>query len=89
MISRRRSSVRAVAAIGVGMMALHQRLEPGLDLGRGGVGFKPERVERLALGIADDAGFAAAPVARLRPRAPNSRNRPSGSSAPSNRRESR
>ena len=57
MISRSRSSRGAVAAVGVGVVALHQELEPGLDLGRRGVDLEPERVERLALGIADRAAF--------------------------------
>ena len=59
---------RAVAAIGVGMVALHQFLEARLDLGRGRVDLQPERVERLALGIANRAGFRRGPLgARPRP----------------------
>ena len=42
---------RPVAAVGVGMMALHQHLEPGLDIGALGIGFKAEHIERAALGI--------------------------------------
>src|SRR5262245_6307750 len=41
------------------MMALHQRLEPGLDLLRCDVAFEPERLERLALGISHRAGLGA------------------------------
>src|SRR5205823_11511704 len=41
------------------MMPLHQDLETDLDLGRGGFGFEPQYVEGLALGVANDAGFAA------------------------------
>src|SRR5439155_9015839 len=50
----------AVAAIGVGMMPLHQRFEPRFDLMRGGVRLKPERVERFALGISHCPGFCRA-----------------------------
>src|SRR6202044_2875567 len=41
----------AVAAIGVGMMALYQHLEPSLDIGSFCVGFKAEHVEGAALGM--------------------------------------
>ena len=47
----------AVAAIGIGMVPLHQRLEPRLDLGRRGIDLEAKRVERLALGIAHDAAL--------------------------------
>ena len=47
----------AVAAIGVGMMALHQFLEARLDVGAARVLLEPQRMERLALGIADGAPF--------------------------------
>src|SRR5262245_11205683 len=39
----------AVAAIGVGMMPLHQELEARLDVGLLRVGIETERVQRLAL----------------------------------------
>src|SRR5262245_13353685 len=45
----------AIAAIGVGVVALHQRLEPRLDLLRGGIRIEAQRVERLALGVARHA----------------------------------
>src|ERR1043165_1766945 len=48
---------RAVAAVRVGMVALHQLLEARLDPGRLGVGLEPERVERLALRVAHRARF--------------------------------
>src|SRR5580692_9226832 len=38
---------RSVATIGVGMVAFHQDLELGFDVGRAGVGFKAQRVEGL------------------------------------------
>src|SRR5712691_1366340 len=41
------------------MVALHQCLEPGLDLLRGGIRLEAERVERLALGIAHRASLGA------------------------------
>src|SRR5262249_7753563 len=50
----------AISAIGVGMMPLHQRLEPSLDLLCGGIGLEPERIERLALCITHGAGFGGA-----------------------------
>ncbi len=50
---------RAVAAVRIRMMALHQRLEPCLHILGRRVGIEPERVERLALGVAH--------AARLRP----------------------
>src|SRR4051812_34938354 len=43
----------AIAAIRIGMVALHQGLETRLDLGAGSAELEAERVERLALGIAD------------------------------------
>src|SRR4029078_548469 len=46
---------RAVAAIGVGMMALHQRLEARFDLHRCRTCVETESFERLALDIAHDA----------------------------------
>src|SRR5438105_12055498 len=58
---------RAVAAIGVGVVTLDQGLEAGLDLLDAGVGLEPERIERLALGIADDAGLALAQPLTVRP----------------------
>src|SRR5262245_46796533 len=51
----------AISAIGVGMMPLHERLEPSLDLLCGGIRFEPKRIERLALGITHPAGLLAAP----------------------------
>src|SRR5207247_6573816 len=49
--------VGTIAAVGVGMMALHQELEPRLDLGRAGAALEPERVERLALGVANETAL--------------------------------
>src|SRR5512133_2067634 len=43
---------RAIAAVGVRMVAFDQRLELPLDLLRRGIRLEAERVERLALGIA-------------------------------------
>ena len=62
MISTQPVLGRAVAAIGVGVVALHQFLEARLDLRRRGVDLEPERVERLALGIADRARLRRAPA---------------------------
>ena len=45
----------AVAAVGVGMMALHQHLEARLDLGLVGADFEAELIQRLALGVAHGA----------------------------------
>src|SRR6266481_7691612 len=45
----------AIAAIGIGMMALHEFLESRLDVGAGRAILQPERVKRLALGIAHGA----------------------------------
>ena len=69
MISTQAVLSGAVAAIGVGMMALHQLLEARLDLGGGRVDLEPERVERLALGIADRARLRRRPARRARARA--------------------
>ena len=57
MISRSCVFGSAVAAIGVGMMALHQDLEFGLDIGPLGIGFKAEHIQRPALGIENLALF--------------------------------
>jgi hypothetical protein len=71
--------------IGIGMVPLHQRLEPRLHLLCRGVRLEAERIERLALGIAhrrnsdsrrSEARRAAAP--------PSSWKMPNGSSAPPN-----
>src|SRR5262245_19946054 len=51
---------RAIAAIGVRMMALHQHLEAQLDLGGGCSRVEPKRIERPALGVSDDAALAPA-----------------------------
>ncbi len=51
----------AVAAIGVGMMAFYQCLEPGLDIGPFGVGFKAERIEGAALRIENLAALGRGP----------------------------
>src|SRR5258708_18567 len=40
----------ATPAVSVGMMALHQLLEAGLDLLFRSLGFEPERAERFAFG---------------------------------------
>ena len=45
----------AVAAVGVGMVALHQQLEARLDLGAVGALLEAELVQRLALGVAHGA----------------------------------
>src|SRR6266536_3459920 len=47
----------AVAAVRVGMMAFHQDLEPGLDIGGARARFQPQHVERLAFGVAHDAAL--------------------------------
>src|ERR1700678_1824120 len=54
----------AIAAIGVGMMAFYQFLEPRLDVGAGGTVLQSERVQRLALGVAYGAPLGLGP--RLR-----------------------
>src|SRR5215470_2828186 len=51
---------RAIAAIGVRVMALHQHLEAQLDLGGGCSRVEPKRVERPALGVADDTALTPA-----------------------------
>src|ERR1041384_4744440 len=43
---------RAIAAVGVGMVPLHQLLEACLDLGGFGINLQAQRIERLALGVA-------------------------------------
>ena len=43
------------------MMPLYQHLEPGLDIGPFGIGFKSEHVERAALGIEDFAALGSRP----------------------------
>src|SRR5208282_2339391 len=45
----------AIAAIGVGMVTLHQFLEARLDVEAGGALLEAQRMERLALGIAKRA----------------------------------
>src|SRR6516165_3924101 len=47
----------AVAAIGIRVVTLHQRLETGLDLLDRRRSLQAEHVERLALGIADRSGL--------------------------------
>src|SRR5690606_9840434 len=44
-------------AVAVRVVALHLLLEPGLDLGRRGVDLEAQRLECLALGIADRTAF--------------------------------
>src|ERR1700752_2273317 len=39
------------------MVALYQHLEPGFDIGAPRIGFKPEHVERAALGVENLAAF--------------------------------
>src|SRR5262249_52400138 len=51
---------RAVAAIGIRVVAFHQHLEPQLDIGRGRAGVEPEGIERTPLGVADDTGLTLA-----------------------------
>src|SRR5581483_7918031 len=58
---------RAVAAVGIGMMPFHQRLEPDLDIVARGLGLKAQRVQRLALGIAHAARLARAAAVALGP----------------------
>ena len=87
MISRSLSSVRAVAAVGVGMMALHQHLEARLDLGLVGADLEAELVHALRSALRM-ARWRLGLLAPLRP-APNSRNTSNGSraaSVPSSRR---
>src|SRR3954469_13668002 len=43
----------AVAAVGVGVVLLHQRLVLGLDVGERGLGAEAHHLERLALGVHD------------------------------------
>src|SRR5215467_7921975 len=62
---------RTIAAVGVGMMALHQRLELPLDLLCRGIRVEAERIERLALGIAHGTGFRHAPLRAPPPAAPS------------------
>src|SRR5258708_13790205 len=50
----------AIAAIGVGMMAFHQLLEPRLDVGAPRPVLQPEAVKLLPLGIAHVAPLALA-----------------------------
>src|ERR1700677_4901803 len=60
----------AVAAIGVGMMLLHQRLVFRLDGLERGIGAEPHHLQRLALGIEDFTGLGlglAGRAARTRP----------------------
>src|SRR4029079_1628780 len=45
----------AIAAVGVGMMALHQHLEARFDDDLGGADLEPERLERLARGVVHGA----------------------------------
>src|ERR1700680_3072000 len=47
----------AIAAVRVGMMTLHQNLEPRLDIGGARARCQPQDVERLALGVAHDAAL--------------------------------
>src|ERR1043166_741819 len=78
-----------VAAVGIGVMPLHQQLEPSLDVGSLGVTFQPQRIERLALRVADRPVLAwlfrawGCPAAELREHAeriggPIERGEPSG-----------
>src|SRR5258705_6829057 len=48
----------AVAAIGVGMVAFHERFETSLDVLRRGAGVEAECIERLAFGIVHGAGLS-------------------------------
>src|SRR5262249_42194340 len=56
----------AIATVGIGMMAFHQRLESGLDLMRRGVRLQAERIERPALGIADRTYLCRSSIGTLR-----------------------
>src|SRR5258708_16814405 len=47
------------------MMPFHQHLESQLDIVRARVRLKPEHLQRLALGVADDLGLAATQVLAL------------------------
>src|SRR5690242_7378553 len=57
----------AVAAIGVGMVLLDQRLVLGLDVLKGGFGGESHHLQRLALGVHHLAGFGLGLGARSRP----------------------
>src|SRR5690242_7662571 len=56
-----------VTAVGIGVMPLHQQLEPSLDIGRGHLAFKPKGIERLAFGIPYHSAFSEAIALRPRP----------------------
>src|ERR1044072_1298155 len=60
---------RAVSAVRIRMMALHQFLEARLDLDRGRIDLEPERIERLAFGVVHRARFLRRAFARPRARA--------------------
>src|SRR5947209_19060461 len=53
---------RAIATIGVRVMAFHQLLEARLDLGRRRVNLQPECVERLSLGVPYCPGLRRRPL---------------------------
>ena len=64
---------RAVAAIAVRMVPLYEVMKLGLDLDARGPDVEPERIERLALGVADSAAFGlGARLARSEPALPPS-----------------
>src|SRR6202040_3644313 len=46
-----------IAAVGVGMMAFHQNIDPRLDIRSRPRPFQPEHVERLPFGIAHHAAL--------------------------------
>src|SRR6266853_1930865 len=76
----------AVAAIGVGMVLLHQRLVFGLDGLERRIGAEPHHLQRLAFGVEYFSGFdlgLAGGAARARPPTLSSLNMLNGSDAPS------
>ena len=65
------SSELLVAAIGVGMVALYQILEPGLDLGLGRGDLQAQFVERLARGVMNRSLPLVSFAGRVVPARPN------------------
>src|SRR5205085_8824709 len=53
---------RAIAAVRVRMVAFHEFLEARFDLSCGRIDLQPERIERLALRVADGARFRRGPL---------------------------
>src|ERR1700760_261941 len=61
---------RAIAAIGIGVMLLHQRLVLGLDVVQRRIRAEPHHLQRLALGVEHFAGFDLGLGAGARPGPP-------------------